>query len=97
MEFVGVSAENGAFAPFAGVGRFVSCELPLRHVDLMLEPEEGMMTLRLGELAPDFEAETTEGRLRFHDWIGDGWAVLFSHPKNYTPVCTTELGYMAKI
>jgi thioredoxin-dependent peroxiredoxin len=55
------------------------------------------MTLRLGELAPDFEAETTEGRIRFHDWIGGSWAVLFSHPKNYTPVCTTELGYMAKI
>ena len=55
------------------------------------------MTLRLGELAPDFEADTTQGRIRFHDWIGDGWAVLFSHPKNYTPVCTTELGYMAKI
>jgi thioredoxin-dependent peroxiredoxin len=56
-----------------------------------------MMTLRLGEIAPDFEAETTEGRIRFHEWIGDSWAVLFSHPKNYTPVCTTELGYMAKI
>ena len=55
------------------------------------------MTLRLGEIAPDFEAETTEGRIRFHEWIGDSWAVLFSHPKNYTPVCTTELGYMAKI
>ena len=55
------------------------------------------MTLRLGELAPDFEADTTEGRIRFHDWIGTSWAVLFSHPKNYTPVCTTELGYMAKI
>ena len=55
------------------------------------------MTLRLGALAPDFEADTTIGRIRFHDWIGDGWAVLFSHPKNYTPVCTTELGYMAKI
>ena len=55
------------------------------------------MTLRLGEVAPDFEAETTQGRIRFHDWLGDGWAVLFSHPKNYTPVCTTELGYMAKI
>jgi thioredoxin-dependent peroxiredoxin len=55
------------------------------------------MTLRLGELAPDFDAETTEGRIRFHDWIGESWAVLFSHPKNYTPVCTTELGYMAKI
>jgi thioredoxin-dependent peroxiredoxin len=55
------------------------------------------MSLRLGEVAPDFEAETTEGRIRFHEWIGQSWAVLFSHPKNYTPVCTTELGYMAKI
>jgi alkyl hydroperoxide reductase subunit AhpC len=55
------------------------------------------MTLQLGATAPDFEAETTEGRIRFHDWIGDSWAVLFSHPKNFTPVCTTELGYMAKI
>jgi alkyl hydroperoxide reductase subunit AhpC len=55
------------------------------------------MTLQLGDTAPDFETETTEGRIRFHDWIGDGWAVLFSHPKDFTPVCTTELGYMAKI
>jgi alkyl hydroperoxide reductase subunit AhpC len=55
------------------------------------------MSLQLGEVAPDFEAETTEGRLRFHDWIGDSWAVLFSHPKDFTPVCTTELGYMAKM
>ena len=55
------------------------------------------MALALGETAPDFEAETTEGRIRFHDWIGDSWAVLFSHPKNFTPVCTTELGYMASI
>jgi alkyl hydroperoxide reductase subunit AhpC len=55
------------------------------------------MALSLGDTAPDFEAETTEGRIRFHDWIGDSWAVLFSHPKNFTPVCTTELGYMAKI
>jgi alkyl hydroperoxide reductase subunit AhpC len=55
------------------------------------------MSLRIGDTAPDFEAETTEGKIRFHDWIGDSWAVLFSHPKDYTPVCTTELGYMARI
>ena len=55
------------------------------------------MALQLGDTAPDFEAETTEGRIGFHDWIGDSWAVLFSHPKDFTPVCTTELGYMASI
>jgi alkyl hydroperoxide reductase subunit AhpC len=55
------------------------------------------MALQLGDVAPDFEAETTEGRISFHDWIGDSWAVLFSHPKDFTPVCTTELGYMASI
>jgi thioredoxin-dependent peroxiredoxin len=55
------------------------------------------MALTIGDTAPDFEVDTTEGRIGFHDWIGDGWAVLFSHPRNFTPVCTTELGYLASI
>ena len=55
------------------------------------------MAIRLGDIAPDFEADTTQGKVRFHEWLGSSWGVLFSHPKDFTPVCTTELGYMASI
>jgi thioredoxin-dependent peroxiredoxin len=90
-----VNAVHRAFVQAAGLAPKPSS--PIRRPTE--EPGEGgsAMALNIGDTAPDFEAETTEGRMRFHDWIGDSWAVMFSHPRDFTPVCTTELGYMAKI
>src|SRR5688572_5515738 len=65
--------------------------------DVFEHREERTMSLQINDTAPDFDAETTQGRIRFHDWIGDSWAVLFSHPKDFTPVCTTEVGAMARL
>src|SRR5215469_723468 len=73
--------------------------MPKNRHPMTVYPTRGrcVMTLAINDVAPDFEAQTTQGKIRFHDWIGDSWAVLFSHPKDFTPVCTTELGYMARI